>query len=138
MRSYGILHNRRRSIIALVHSVVFALIAIRSVVASSTVRPIWLNRPALFSTLAILAIYLIVSSILIQLVRLSVCVREKLYFGFCATSASFGLLRTIFGDQILPIGPYVRVLMLLSAVITGIVIVRSHSPKLMPVVSPAA
>jgi len=137
MRTYGILHNRRRSIIALIHSVVFALIAIRSVVASSTVRPIWL-RPAVFSTLAILAIYLIVSSILVQLVRLSVCLRERLYFGFCATSASFGLLRTIFGDQILPIGPYVRVLMLLSAVITGIVIVRSHSPKLVPVVSPTA
>jgi hypothetical protein len=126
-RTYGILHNRRRSFIALIHSIFFAAIAFRSMIASSRTRPIWFDRSALFSTLAILAVYLIVSSILVQLVRLSVCVQEKLYFGFCATSASFGLLRTIFGDQMLPIGQYVRVLMLLFAVITGFLILRSHS-----------
>lgn len=76
-------------------------------------------------------IYIVVSSVLIQLIRMSRGAREKLYFAFCASSASLGLLRTILGDQNLPAGQYLRLLMLLCAVLTGIVILRSH-PKMAP------
>jgi len=127
MSSYAILTNRRRSIIALLHSVVFALIALRSITSASIVNPIWFNNPASVSSVLILAIYLVVSSVLIQLVRISRSAREKLYFGFCASSASLGSLRTIFGDHNVPAGQHLRLLMLLCAVITGIVILRSHS-----------
>jgi hypothetical protein len=126
MSSYAILTNRRRAIIALLHSIVFALIALRSVTNASTVNPIWLNS-ASGSSVLILMIYIAVSSVLIQLVRMSRPPREKLYFGFCATSATVGLVRTIIGDQNLPAGQYFRLLMLLCAVMIGVVILRSHS-----------
>ena len=52
--------------------------------------------------------------------------REKLYFGFCSASASLGLMRLLFGDP-QSVGLYLRVLMLLCAVVTGTVILREHS-----------
>lgn len=88
--------------------------------------PIWLNSAGLRS-IALLMIYLVVSSVLILLVRMSRGAKEKLYFAFCASSASMGLLRTIVGDQNLPASQYFRVLALLCAVLTGIVILRSHA-----------
>jgi hypothetical protein len=131
MSSYAILTNRRRSIIALIHSIVFALIALRSIAAAG-VSPIWLKSSALLSSLLLLTIYVVVSSVLIQLVRMSRSAREKLYFGFCASSASLGLLRNVVGDHNLPAGQYLRLLMLLCAVLTGIFILRSHA-KMSPV-----
>jgi hypothetical protein len=126
LSKYAILTNRKRAIIALLHSVIFALIALRSITSASAVNPIWLNNSARLSSVAILTIYLVVSSVLIQLVRVSRGAREKLYFAFCASSASLGLLRTILGDQNLPASQYFRLLMLLCAVLTGIIILRSH------------
>jgi hypothetical protein len=52
---------------------------------------------------------------------------ERLYFLFCATSASVGLLRVIFSDPTLHFGSFVRVLMLFGAVITGLLILRDHA-----------
>ena len=52
---------------------------------------------------------------------------EKFYFGLCTVSASSGLLRTAFGDQAFHVGLYVRVVMLVSAVLVGLLIVRMHS-----------
>ena len=52
--------------------------------------------------------------------------RERLYFGFCTTSAGFGLLRQILGDPPLHYAVYVRVAMLSCAVATGVAIVRAH------------
>ena len=115
----------------MLHSIVFALIALRSITSASAVNPIWSNNSALPSV-AILMIYLVVSSVLIQLVRVSRGAREKLYFAFCASSASLGLLRTILGDQNLPAGQFLRLLMLLCAVVTGVVILCSHA-KITPV-----
>jgi hypothetical protein len=129
---YAILTNRKRAIIALVHSIVFGLIALRSLATSSSVGPIWLTNSAGFRPIALLMIYLVVSSVLILLVRMSRGAKEKLYFAFCASSASLGLLRTIVGDQNLPASQYFRVLALLCAVLTGIVILRSHA-KMAPV-----
>jgi len=132
MSIYAILTNRKRVIIALLHSIVFALIALRGVASASAVDPIWSNNSARFASIAILMIYLVVSSILIQLVRMSRGAREKVYFAFCAGSASVGLLRSILGDQNLPASQYLRLLMLLCAVFTGIAILRSHA-KMTPV-----
>ena len=52
---------------------------------------------------------------------------SALYFALCASSATFGLLRTIFGDAALPAAQYLRVVMLTSAVVVGILIFRSFS-----------
>jgi hypothetical protein len=90
-------------------------------------RPIWLAGAALPGSVAMLLIYAIVSSILIVLVGMSGCSRERLYFGFCACSASVGFLRAIFGDANVPAGQFVRVAMLLCAVVTGTVILRGHT-----------
>ena len=133
MRNYAILTNRKRAIIALIHSIVFALIALRGIASSSNVDPIWLNNSAGFRSIAFLMVYLLVSSVLIQLVRISRGAKEKLYFVFCAGSASMGLLRTIVGDKNLPASQYLRVLTLLCAVLTGIVILRTHA-KMTPAI----
>jgi len=129
MKHYAILTNRKRSIIALIHSVVFALIALASVLRSTNVTPIWL-KTAGTSTAITLIIYLIVSFVLIVLFRVSRPAIEKLYFAFCATSASLGLLRNIIGDQNVPPARYFRFLMLLCAVLTGVIILRHHSREL--------
>ena len=50
-----------------------------------------------------------------------------MYFGLCTCSATFGLLRTIFGDTSLPAAQYLRVIMLTSAVVVGTWIFRSFS-----------
>lgn len=126
MNTYAILNNRKRSIIALIHSIVFALVALRGIAYAAQVSPIWLANSSI-SPVVILMVYVIVSSVLIQLARLSRSAREKLYFGFCASSATLGLLRNILGDHNLPGGQYLRLLMLLCAVLTGITIVHSHS-----------
>jgi hypothetical protein len=127
MSGYAILTNRKRSIIALVHSVVFALIALRGITSASSTSPIWARNSALIPSILVLTIYLVVSSALIQLVRISRSAIEKLYFGLCASSASMGLLRTIVGDRTLPAAQYLRLVMLLCAVLTGVAIVRGHS-----------
>jgi hypothetical protein len=129
MKHYAILTNRKRSIIALIHSVVFASIALVSILRAAQVAPIWLKVSAT-STVITLIIYLIVSSVLIVLFRVSRPAIEKLYFAFCATSASLGLLRNLIGDQNIPPARYFRFLMLLCAVLTGVVILRHHSREL--------
>ena len=52
---------------------------------------------------------------------------EKIYFGLCTVSATSGLLRTAFGDQAFHAGLYIRVAMLVSAVLVGLFIVRIHA-----------
>jgi len=75
----------------------------------------------------LIGIYLTVASILSWLVTFSGCAKERLYFALCASSATFGLLRTIFGDVDLPLAQYLRVAMLTSAVAVGTWILRSFS-----------
>jgi hypothetical protein len=55
---------------------------------------------------------------------------EKFYFGFCTISATSGLARTAAGDQAFHAGLYIRVVMLISAVLVGLLIVRMHSRTL--------
>jgi len=75
----------------------------------------------------LIGIYLIVASILAWLVSISRCLRERVYFAFCACSATFGLLRTIFGDPAIPAAQYMRVIMLSSAIMVGVLILRSFT-----------
>ena len=129
MKPYVILTNPKRSIIALIHSVVFASIALVSILRAAEVAPIWIKTTT--SSRAItLIIYLIVSSVLIVLFRVSRPAIEKLYFAFCASSASLGLLRNIIGDQNVPPVRYFRFLMLLCAVLTGVIILRHQFRQL--------
>ncbi len=126
MGSYVILTNRTRAFIALVHSVVFLLIATKSVVRPGLVNPIYLlHGAALKGSAALLGIYAIVTLILLQLARISRRT-ERLYFALCATSAGFGLLRYWLGDPNIHVAIYIRVLALLTAVGVGALIWAGH------------
>ena len=124
MNDFAILTNRKRALIALIHSLVFLGIALHGFAApkSGIVRG---SAPP--SDFVLAMIYITVASILIWLVAISRCVCERVYFALCASSATFGLLRTAFGDSALPAAQYLRVLMLTSAVILGLWIFRSFS-----------
>ncbi len=127
MEPYAILTNRKRAIIALVHSVIFLLLALRSVARPAMVTAIRsLHGSAFKGSVAILAIYIIVTTVLLQLARISRPAKERLYFGLCATSAGFGLLRYLVGDATLPVAIYVRAVALTLAVVIGVIIWRGH------------
>ena len=125
MNTYAVLTNRKRAVIALIHSFFFLALALRTLASSPEAKPIWLSSGS--SATVMLIVFAIVSAILIQLVRISRCGSERLYFAFCASSATLGFLRTVFGDPGLQIGQYLRVAMLICAVVTGTAILRSHS-----------
>jgi hypothetical protein len=127
MNDYSILTNRKRAIIALIHSVFFLVVAAIGITSSPS-PPIWLHLHNGFTAaLAMLIIYLVVSSILWILTRVSRCSLERFYFGFCSLSASVGLLRSIFGDPRMHLAIFIRVLLLTCAVITGLVILKEQS-----------
>jgi hypothetical protein len=127
MPDYAILTNRKRTIIALVHSIFFLLVALIQLV-SAPMQPVWVHIHSAFgSTIALLAVYVIVTTVLLILTWFSRCVLERLYFAFCSTSAAAGLFRILFGDPPLHLAGVVRVLMLGLAVFTGVVILREHA-----------
>jgi len=125
MNEFAVLTNRKRTLIALVHSVVFWGIALHGF--ASPKAAVVLHGSGAAAGIALIAIYLTVASILSWLVSISRCARERVYFALCASSATFGLLRTIFGDAGLPAAQYLRVAMLTSAVAVGAWILRSFS-----------
>jgi hypothetical protein len=127
MNDFGILNNRKRAVIALIHSVVFLGIAAHGFLSPKAGI---LGGASAIGDFVLVGIYLVVASILAWLVSLSRCARERIYFTLCASSATFGLLRTIFGDVSVPVAQYMRVVMLSSAVAVGILIVRSFSRPL--------
>jgi hypothetical protein len=127
MREFSILTNRKRAIVALIHSIVFLLIAFRQMIAAAPASGIWIPATVPTGTWMICAIFTVVSAILLWLFAISRGWMEKLYFGMCTVSASSGLLRTAFGDQGFHAGLYIRVVMLTSAVLVGFLIVRIHS-----------
>lgn len=122
MIGYVILTNRKRAIIALAHTVAFLMIAIYGVVTA--VRPLHMTSPV--SAWIMAAIYLFVTSVLLVLTAVAGNVSERLYFGFCTASAGFGLLRQLLGDEQMHVAVYVRVSMLLCAVVTGVLILRGY------------
>jgi len=135
MAGFSILTNRKRAIVALVHSVVFLLIAVRQMVAAQPSTGIWVASTVSRGTWILCGIFAIVSAILFWLLVISSGWMEKFYFGFCTISATSGLLRTAAGDQTFHAGLYIRVVMLVSAVLVGLLIVRMHSLPLSPVES---
>jgi hypothetical protein len=124
MNDFGVLNNRKRALIALIHSLVFWGIAIHGFAATKAGI---VHGAAAAGDSILIATYLLVASILAWLVSLSRCIREKIYFALCATSATFGLLRTTFGDASVPAAQYLRVIMLTSAVAVGTLILRAYS-----------
>ena len=110
--------------IALVHSVVFLGIAIGGF--ASPKSGVLMHASGSTGDFILIGIYLTVASILAWLVGFARCARERVYFALCACSATFGLLRTIFGDVALPAAQYLRVTMLSSAVFVGIWILRFY------------
>ncbi len=129
MAAFSILTNRKRAVVALVHSVVFLLIAVRQMVAATPAPGILLPSTVPTGTWILCGILAVVSSILLWLFIISRGGMEKFYFGFCMISACSGLLRTAAGDQTFHSGLYIRVAMLVSAVLVGLLIVRRHSRK---------
>ena len=125
MNEFGILTNRKRALIALIHSLAFLGIAMRGF--ASPKAGILLPGFVATGDLILIAIYLVVASMLAWLVSISRGAKERIYFVLCASSSTFGLLRTVFGDAALPAAQYMRVIMLSSAVLVGTWIFRSFS-----------
>ena len=123
MRRYVILTNRKRAIIALVHTVAFLALA----VATGTMTVQSLHAGSRASAWIVAGIYLLVTMALLVLTAISGTARERLYFACCTTSAGFGLARQLLGDQQVHAAVYVRVAMLACAVFLGVVILREHS-----------
>lgn len=121
MNGYVILTNGKRGMVALAHSIVFLAIALRGM--AGAVRPWHLTSP--FSGWIIPFIYLLVSSVLVLLTAFSGAALERLYFAFCTASAGFGLLRSVLGDPPMHLAVYVRVALLVCAVVTGMLILRA-------------
>lgn len=127
---FSILTNRKRAVIALVHSVLFLLLAIRDLVFQSHLGGVVYRAHVSVGAFFLVGIYLIVSSILLYLFGRSISITERLYFGFCSASATSGLIRAIVGDSAFSAGVYLRVAMLLAAVITGFVLWKTHATSL--------
>jgi hypothetical protein len=127
MGGFAILTNRRRATVALVHSVVFLLIAARQMVAGNPAAGIWVSSAVSRGTWILCGIFALVSAILLWLFVISRGWMERIYFALCTISASSGLLRIAAGDQAFHAGLYIRVVMLVSAVLVGLLIVRAHS-----------
>jgi hypothetical protein len=119
---YFILTNRKRTLVALAHTVAFLLLAVRG--AFTVVVP--LDRTSPFAAWLMPAIYAVVSLILLVLAVMSRTSRERLYFACCAASAAFGLLRQVMGDRRMHSAAYIRVLMLITALAVGVSILRRH------------
>jgi hypothetical protein len=127
MGGFSILTNRKRAIVALVHSVLFLLVAVRQMIAANPAAGIWVPSTVSRGTWIFCGIFAIVTAILLWLFIISRGWMEKLYFALCTISATSGLLRTAAGDQAFHTGLYIRVVMLVSAVLVGLLIVRAHS-----------
>jgi hypothetical protein len=127
MGGFSILTNRKRAIVALVHSVLFLLLAVRQMMAANPAAGLWLPSTVSRGTWLLCGTFAIVSAILLWLFIISRGWMEKLYFALCTISATSGLLRTAAGDQAFHTGLYLRVVMLVSAVLVGLLIVRAHS-----------
>jgi hypothetical protein len=128
MHTFSILTNRKRSIIALVHTVIFLCITALQT-ALSHARAFSLHGDKVAGGIALLSIYIIVTTVLLVLLRYASNTSERLYFALCATSATFGLVRVLLGDPALHAG-VLRVCLLSCAVIVGATILRTHSREL--------
>ena len=125
--SFSILYNRKRAIIALIHSLFFLGLAVRDLAVSARLRGVIGPAEVGIGSIVLVCVYLVVSAILLALLLYSAGIAERLYFAFCAASATSGLARALVGDAAFSAGQYLRVGMLLCAVFTGLVLLRIHS-----------
>jgi hypothetical protein len=125
MNTFAIITNRKRAIIALIHSVFFLVLAALQLALSHAAALSLHGGPSTVGII-LLAIYAVVTTVLVILLWASTCAVEKLYFAFCASSAAFGLVRILLGDPVLHAN-WLRVLFLTCAVLTGMIILRTHS-----------
>jgi hypothetical protein len=125
MDRFAIITNRKRAIIALVHSVFFLGVA-GVQLAISHAAAFSIHGEKRLGGIILLGIYLVVTTVLLVLLRVSHCAKEKLYFAFCAAGAGFGLVRILLGDPVLHAN-VLRVLLLGCAVLIGSIILRKHS-----------
>jgi len=125
MHSFSILNSRKRAIIALMHTVIFLGVAALQT-ALSHARAFSLHGDKIAAGIALLAIYSIVTTVLLVLLHYATHSSERLYFALCATSAAFGLLRVLLGDPALH-ARVLRVCLLSAAVVVGVMILRVHS-----------
>lgn len=125
MNRFAIINSRKRAIIALVHSVFFLGVA-GVQLAISHAAAFSIHGEKRISGTILLAVYVIVTTVLLVLMIASHCAREKLYFALCAASAGFGLVRILLGDPVLHAN-VARVLLLGCAVVTGTIILGEHS-----------
>ena len=127
---FRILNNGKRAKIALIHSIFFGLLAGYQLLINHHPLALVTATPGhLAGPVAMTMIYTIVSIVLLALVIFSRGPIEKLYFAFCATSASVGLLRVILGDPTAYAGNLIRVLMLGCGILTCLFILRLHSER---------
>ena len=113
MKGCRILSTRKRVIVALLHTAVFlavAIVQIRMPPAQSRVLTV---------------IYAVVAAVLAILTVKSGVRPERFYFGACAGSAYVGLASQIWGGAVLQNAAYPRALLLASAAVTGVSILRA-------------
>ncbi len=127
MDGFRILTNRRRTIIALAHTVLFLAIAVIQLALSHSTPRFMLHAHSTVSSAIMVSIYFIVTTVLLVLFAISRAMIERLYFALCASSASFGLLRSVFGDPPMHFANHFRVLLLSAAALVGFVILRVHA-----------
>src|SRR5215472_2808507 len=103
MNGFGVLSNRKRAVVALVHSIVFLGVALHGFVAAKAGV---FGGSGTAGDFVLIPIYLIVASVLLWLASISRAGMERIYFALCTTSATCGLLRTMVGDRMLPPAQY--------------------------------
>ena len=128
MSSFTILNSRKRAIIALTHTIVFLCVAALHT-ALSHASAISLHGNWVGGGIVLVAIYTIVTTVLLVLLRMASHATERLYFALCATSAAFGLLGVLFRDSALHAG-VLRMFLLSCATVVGLIILRTHSRRL--------
>ena len=129
MSAFAVLTNRKRALVALIHAAAFLGLAVRDFVVSARLSGILAASTGTTRSRIFAVVYLIVCIILAYLLIISRCAVEQVYFAFCTTSASTGLVRAIAGDAAFPSGQYLRMALLGCAVLTGVVIVKAHSSQ---------
>jgi|SRR5215469_2811617 len=124
---FTILNSRKRALIALIHSVFFLGLAARDLAVNAQLAGVMGSGHGRAGSWILFGIYLVVSGVLITLLGYSGGLLERLYFGFCAASATSGLVRAAVGDANFAAGRFLRVGMLVAAVCIGLVLLRTHS-----------
>ena len=127
MHSFSILNSRKRAIIALVHTVIFLCVAALQT-ALSHAKAFSLHGDKVVGGIVLLAIYTLVTTVLLVLLRVASHASERLYFALCTASAALGLVRIWLGDPALHAG-VLRVGLLSGAVVVGTVILRMHQAR---------